>query len=302
MQASVKQDREKWIGGSDIPAIMGISPFISRYDLLLLKAGIKESTFEGNEYTEYGNVMEPKIRDYINEQYGVYFEEGKHEDEENGFRCHTDGEYNEEVLEIKTTSQIHKDIDDYKIYLVQLLFYMMNTKKPYGMLAIYERPENFDEEFDKNRLQVYNFSISQYQELCEEIMDSVEQFKKDLEKIKENPLLSEDDLIPMPIKELSEKVIEIENQLASIKQLEKQQKELKTKLYTAMEEYGVKNWKTPNGTLITRVLNTPDKVEMAFNEEKFKEEQPVVYASYCEEKIKKGRSGYVKITLGKEDE
>ena len=302
MQASVKQDREKWIGGSDIPAIMGISPFISRYDLLLLKAGIKESTFEGNEYTEYGNVMEPKIRNYINEQYGVCFEEGKHEDEENGFRCHTDGEYNEEILEIKTTSQIHKDIDDYKIYLVQLLFYMMNTKKPYGMLAIYERPENFDEEFDKNRLQVYKFSISQYQELCEEIMDSVEQFKKDLEKIKENPLLSEDDLIPMPIKELSEKVIEIENQLASIKQLEKQQKELKTKLYTAMEEYGVKNWKTPNGTLITRVLNTPDKVEMTFNEDKFKEEQPVVYASYCEEKIKKGRSGYVKITLGKEDE
>lgn len=302
MQASVKQDREKWIGGSDIPAIMGISPFISRYDLLLLKAGIKESTFEGNEYTEYGNVMEPKIRNYINEQYGVCFEEGKHEDEENGFRCHTDGEYNEEVLEIKTTSQIHKDIDDYKIYLVQLLFYMMNTKKPYGMLAIYERPENFDEEFDKNRLQVYNFSISQYQELCEEIMDSVEQFKKDLEKIKENPLLSEDDLIPMPIKELSEKVIEIESQLASIKQLEKQQKELKTKLYTVMEEYGVKNWKTPNGTLITRVLNTPDKVEMTFNEDKFKEEQPVVYASYCEEKIKKGRSGYVKITLGKKDE
>ena len=32
MQVSVKQDRQKWIGGSDIPIIMGISPFTSRFD------------------------------------------------------------------------------------------------------------------------------------------------------------------------------------------------------------------------------------------------------------------------------
>ena len=37
MQTSVKQDRQKYIGGSDIPAIMGISPFTTRYDLLLYK-------------------------------------------------------------------------------------------------------------------------------------------------------------------------------------------------------------------------------------------------------------------------
>ena len=42
---------------------------------------------------------------------------------------------------------------------------------------------------------------------------------------------------------------------------------------------------------------TEDKVEMVFNEDKFKDEQPVVYASYCEEKVKKGRSGSIRITL-----
>ena len=56
-------DRFKWIGGSDIPAIMGISPFTTRFDLLLFKAELKENDFKGNEYTRYGQVMEPKIRD-----------------------------------------------------------------------------------------------------------------------------------------------------------------------------------------------------------------------------------------------
>ena len=66
MQESVKQDREKFIGGSDIPIIMELSPFKSRFDLLLEKAGYKKNDFDGNVFTEYGNKMESKIRDHIN--------------------------------------------------------------------------------------------------------------------------------------------------------------------------------------------------------------------------------------------
>ena len=305
MQKSVKEDRQKWIGGSDIPVIMGISPFQTRYDLLLYKAGIKENEFEGNEYTEYGNIMEEKIRNYINNQYGVsgvHYEEGKHEYEDMGIRIHTDGEDTNEILEIKTTSQIHDDIDDYKIYLVQILFYMICEKKQYGMLAVYHRTDDFNEEFDKERLQIFNFSISQYEDLCNEIMEAVDQFMLDIEKLKENPLLSEEDLLPTPIVELSNQIVKLEEQLMGFKEIEKQQKELKTKLYEQMESYGIKNWRTPNGTLITKVAETPDKMEMQFNEDKFKEEQPIVYASYCEEKIKKGRAGGIRITLAKKSE
>ena len=101
MQDSVKQDRDKYIGGSDIPIIMRLSPYKSRYDLLLEKAGYKEDTFEGNIYTEYGNTMEPKIREYINSEIlklkNAPFMEGKHVreargDEIIGVRIHTDGE------------------------------------------------------------------------------------------------------------------------------------------------------------------------------------------------------------------
>lgn len=297
MQVTVKEDRQKWIGGSDIPIIMGISKFTTRYDLLLLKAEIKENTFDGNEYTEYGNVMESKIRDYINDMFNLNFIEGKHEDYESGFRCHTDGEIEDTILEIKTTSQTKECLDDYKVYLVQLLFYMMCTNKQKGMLAVYDRPEDFNEEFDEDRLQIYEFDISKYKDLCNEIMDEVYRFKTDLEKIKENPLLSEEDLLPTPIQEISKQLDVVEHQLVLYKELEKQEKELKVKLYEEMNKYGVKSWNTPNGNKITRVDATPDKTEMIFNEEKFKEEQAIVYASYCEEKIKKGKSGYVKITL-----
>lgn len=54
-------DRNKYIGGSDIPIIMGISKFKKRFDLLLEKAELKENDFTGNAYTEYGNVMEEKL-------------------------------------------------------------------------------------------------------------------------------------------------------------------------------------------------------------------------------------------------
>lgn len=300
MQSTVSQDRDKWIGGSDIPAIMGISPFITRWDLLLYKAGIKESTFEGNEYTEYGNIMEPIIRDYINYMYNTNFIEGKHENENTGFRCHTDGETDDTILEIKTTSQIHQCLDDYKIYLVQLLFYMLCTDKKKGMLVVYHRPDNFDTTFDEDRLQKYELNISDYEGLCNDIMNAVDRFMLDLEKLKENPLLSEEDLLPASVQELSKEIIKIENQLASYKKLEQQQKELKEQLYNAMMVSNIKKWETPNGTKITLVEATEDKMEMVFNEDKFKEEQTPIYASYCEEKLKKGRSGYIKVTLGKE--
>ena len=161
MQKSVKEDREKYIGGSDIPVIMGISPFKTRYELLLEKAGLKEDDFEGNQFTEYGNMMEEKIISYINEKYDTAFVEGKHI--EGDIRCHTDGENKDYILEIKTTSEIHENVDDYRTYLVQLLFYMYHAKRHLGMLAVYERPEDFNEEFEKERLHIYSVKIEDYE-------------------------------------------------------------------------------------------------------------------------------------------
>lgn len=298
----VKTDRAKYIGGSDIPIIMGISPFKTRFDLLLEKAELKDDDFEGNEYTEYGNIMESKIRDYINESLGKDFKEGKHI--EGDIRIHTDGENYNSILEIKTTSQVHNDVNDYKVYLVQLLFYMYHTKKDTGILAVYDRPEDFNQVFDNSRLQVFMIDIGNYKELIEEINKAVEQFKQDLVKVKENPLITEEELLPVDVKEIAEKVIALENRLAEYKEIEKESKEVKESLKQAMERNGLKKWTTLNNTQITLIADTQDKEEKVklFNEDKFKQENEDLYNKYVEEqtKITKGKKGSIRITLPKE--
>ena len=297
MQKSVKENRENYLGGSDIPIIMGISPFKTRYELLLEKAGLKEIEEVDNEYTRYGNVMEPKIREYINEKYNLGFEEYK---KVNGdIRVHLDGFNNNSVLEIKTTSHIHEKVDDYKIYLVQLLFYMQEVKADFGRLAIYERSNDFDEEFDEKKLIQYTIAYYDYKELLEQINQSVNQFRIDLQKLKENPFLTEEELVPVDLTSISNKIIAFEERLQEYKKIEQEQKELKEKLKEMMKEKNVKKWETPNGVKITLVEDGEDKIVRKFNEKLFKDNNLDLWEEYSEEVVQKGKSGYVKITIPK---
>ena len=191
----VRTDRNKFIGGSDIPIIMNISPFKKRFDLLLEKADLLENEFEGNIYTDYGNILEPKIREYINKLKDTNYIEYKKID--GNIRCHLDGFNEVSVLEIKTTSQIRKKVSSYKKYLVQLLFYMQQTNVEKGLLAVYERPKDFSEEFHEERLQLFDIDINDYDELLKDINNAVKKFIEDLEKIKENPFIEEWELEEM---------------------------------------------------------------------------------------------------------
>ena len=304
MQDSVKQDRDKYIGGSDIAVIMNLSPFKSRFDLLLEKSGYKEDTFEGNVYTEYGNKIEPKIRDWINLTHDRDFKEGKHireaEDGEIiGVRIHTDGEDEISILEIKSTSQIYENVDEYKIYLVQLLYYLVNEGKKYGLLAVYERPEDLSEEFDPDRLQLFDITIDNYTKLCSEIGEACEKFIEDLQKVKDNPFITEEELLPTEITDITARIVAFESQLDYLKSIEKKVKEDKARLKDAMQSCGVKSWTTPNGYKITLVPDGEDSTKKVFNESKLKEADPDTYNKYLEDTIVKGRSGYVKITAPK---
>ena len=315
MQESVKQDRDKFIGGSDIPIIMEISPFKSRFDLLLEKAGYKKDTFEGNVFTEYGNTMEGKIREYINKTKGSQFTEGKHivdvpvewNEHPNGMkiRAHTDGECGNIILEIKTTSHLYDSIDDYELYIVQLLFYMMVTGCQFGLLAVYERPEDMDETFDEKRLQIHIINIEDYADLVENIIRDISRFLDDLQKVKSNPFITEEELLPADISEISKRIIAFEQQISRMKELEKKIKSEKDRLKTAMETAGVHKWETPNGYKITLVADKDDTTatETTFNAERFMADHPELVDQYMETKtvIKKGKKGYVLITPPKED-
>lgn len=315
MQESVSQDREKFIGGSDIPIIMEVSPFKSRFDLLLEKAGYKKNEFKGNVFTEYGNTMESKIRDHINSKLISTFVEGKHimdvpkdwNEHPNGMRirCHTDGEIDDAILEIKTTAEIYTRIDDYYIYLVQILFYMAMTGKETGLLAVYQRPDDFSEEFDESKLQIWEIHLTDYHDEVENIKNAVSKFLDDLQKVKSNPFITEEELMPADVAEITKRIISFEQQISRMKELEKKIKDDKERLKNAMVNAGVKKWETPNGYKITLIPDSDDKVEEVteFNAERFMDEHPELVDEYMETKkeIKKGKKGYVKITAPKED-
>jgi putative phage-type endonuclease len=303
MDYDVTIDRAQWIGGSDVPCIMGISPFKTRYELLLEKSGLKEPDFKGNAYTVYGTHLEPQIRDYINSTMPEDAQFEPNRTIEGCIRAHTDGFNGRCVLEIKTTSQIHDTVDGYKIYLVQLLLYMRVNKVDSGMLAVYNRPKDFDEEFDKDRLTIYEIDAKEYEDLTNEIFSEIDRFLADLQRLKENPLLTEQDFQPNELIALSEQVLALENQLANYKAIEQRYNDMKQKLFEAMQNHDVKSWQMVNGTRITRVDGTEAKTELVteFDEKRFKAEHPDEYESYSVTKEKKtrGRAGYIKITLPK---
>lgn len=294
---NVTVDRHKYIGGSDIPIIMGLSPFKTRFELLQEKAQIRENDFAGNEYTEYGNVMEDKIRQFINTEYGANFVEDKTTRED--LRYHADGfdVSGRQLLEIKTTSQIYNDVENYRAYLSQLVFGLDIYNVEHGLLVVYERPDDFNTEFEKDRLHLYPINIKEWGGLVDKIKTAVDSFRDDLKKIKADPFLTEEELQPAELVQFTNKIIVLEQELKSMKAIEKQLKEAKQELKSAMEKRGIKKWTTNNGTQITLVVGGEDKTVSVFDEAKFKAENEELYNFYQVGVKKKGRAGYVKITL-----
>lgn len=296
----VTKDRDKYIGGSDIAAILNISKFKTRWQLLKEKAGVEESDFTGNVYTEYGNELEPKIREYVNAELDYHFVEGKVI--EDYLRYHADGvDFNDKsVLEIKTTSDIHDDIWDYKHYLCQLLMGMWMYNYKLGVLAVYHRPDDFNKNFDSDRLQIFTIQYERFEEFWKEIFSEIKRFREDWMRLKENPFLTEEDLQPKELVEIADKVLSLESQLEMFKQIEKEYKEAKASLKAGMERYGIKKWETPNGTKITLIPDGEPTEKWEFDVDAFAKDNDELYRKYCKKVTKKGKAGYVRITAGKE--
>ena len=303
-------DRIKFIGGSEISAIMGISPFKTRWQLLQEKAGIIEPEIVDNAYVDYGSEMEKYIRNYINflDEYknDEFYEDTLTKEEEIiSTRCNVDGRNSNTILEIKTTSIIHETLEEYKNYLVQVLYYAYNYELDNIILAVYERPKDFNTDFDPEQLTIFKAKVSDYAPLVEEIKKAVIEFKNDLKKLKENPNLTESDFMPMELVNYANQIQILENKLKEYKQLEKQQEELKTKLYESMYNLGIKTWTTPNNVKITLVEEIPSSIikEEKFDEETFKKDHLEEYQKYLieVEKKKSGKKGYIRLTIGKEE-
>ena len=63
------EERRKGIGGSDVAAIMGLSPWKTAYQIYQDKRG-EVKDFEGSAVMDWGKRMEPAIRQWYSDQTG----------------------------------------------------------------------------------------------------------------------------------------------------------------------------------------------------------------------------------------
>lgn len=324
MQSTVTEDRNLYIGGSDIPAILGISRFTTRWELLQYKAGIKENTFTGNIYTEYGNTMEPKIRDWVNETWDCHFEETKivmDDSEVLPTRYHADGDDTEEgeLLEIKTTSRIARKFDAvskdipwdeyqfefYKAYYSQLLYGMWAYGYKIGWLQVYARPDDMSEEFDEQNVFGYRIEMDNHKDFLEEILKEVDLFRQDFIYLKEHPDISESELPSRnTLMQKAKGVIKIGGAsvpiswlLANKKEITDTLKSVSQEFLTEMQNHHVKTVEFADlGVKLTYVAKGDDTIEQVFDEKTFKEDNPDMWRKYLVEKTKKGKASSVRVT------
>lgn len=283
---NVTEKRTQYVGGSDVPAILGLSKYKTQYELAREKAGIVQPEFISNPYIQFGNKMEPFIREYINTVNSLKFITETFVDKQNMIRSNVDGIdlENKILLEIKT----HGANPTEKVYEAQMQLYFHQTGCSYGWLAMYHRPSDFDLEFDRENLVIKE--IERDTGYIEKILDAIETFWIRVEYLKEKPDMTESEYysIGNDVDKLVARVERFELEMLEFekktKVLKEQQKEYRELLYQKMEENDIKKIDTGD-IVITRVLPT---VRKSIDSTKLKKEQPDIYDQYLKESTVKG--------------
>ena len=306
---NVTENRNKYLGGSDLPALFNVSPFKDCFTLAREKAGVIPAAFKGNEYTRYGQLLEPQIRDYINSIYELKFKENTNINEDLRLRSNCDGLDKDAglLLEIKTNAGDKTTYEDVYDYVLQMQMYMFQFDVEKGYLVQYKRPDNFwsglnyetqntddffNQEFDPQRISV--MEVQRDNNLIAEILKKADRFWDQVQMLKENPNMSEQEFYfgdsLTEYNDTINKLSLLEKELARLDEMEKEAKKQREILYGLMDKVGVKSIVTDN-LLITKVNPTTSKT---IDSKKLKEELPEIAEKYSKISNKKG---YVKITI-----
>lgn len=93
---------------------------------------------------------------------------------------------------------------------------------------------------------------------------------------------------------------ELENKIKELRMFEEQFDELKNKLKDIMLEKNADYFITPHGLKFTLIKSTPrTTIDLVFNVDKFKNEQPDMYNKYVErvEKTSAAKKPYIRMTI-----
>lgn len=309
---NVTIDRHKYVGGSDLPSILGLNIKYGTtvFEFAKQKAGIIPNPFKGNQFTKYGQVMEPIIRDYINSKYQCNYIEDTIIDTKRGYRGNTDGIDRDTEIPILEVKTFGTELD-VEYYTAQCQFYMETFNQPACRLVGYKRPDDFytgvdydlehddsyfNYEFDPNNLEEH--IIYRDKTLWDKIEQRIIAFKNAVGYLKENAddfnendfnkVFYGNDLII-----LTNKVSNLENELLSMKAKDSEYKKAKEELYNLFEEKGIISFDT--GIMkITKVAPTSYET-VSIDTKKLKEEQPKIYDDYKVIKTT-NKKGYILIT------
>lgn len=313
MNNNVEINRDKYIGGSDYPIIIGISKYKKVNELAGEKAGVILNTFEGNIYTKFGKFAEPIIRNWLNKTYNTQFKEDTFMEEladSLSLRGNVDG-YDKQlnlILEIKTTSDFEKNQN---VYEAQVRFYQKLVKNSKGFIIALERTNKMLELFKNNELEELkqiildklNNNDFDYLELSKVLTKE----KKEIENscieftnlVNEIALLGTIEINQLP-QEYTEYAIDISREFLEFKRIEEQLKQKREQLFELMQEYNVKRISNDYAT-ITRVDPKQDKdyTNYIVNSE-IPPHQLIDLINkkivIVEKKTRKGAKGFVKIT------
>lgn len=312
---NVTIDRHKYVGGSDLPNILGYNAKKygeSIFEFAKEKAGIVPKKFKGNEFTKYGQKMEPVIRDYINAKYGVNYLEDTIIDKEKGYRGNTDGlDPNSKfpILEVKTFGT---DLDvDY--YLPQCQFYMETFNQPRCLLVGYKRPDDFYKgvdyelensddyfnfDFDENN--IVEYEIERDRAAWIKIEERIIAFKHCVDALKKDQDMSENEFNKLfygdELITTANEISKLEIGMQTYKNIKNEYDKSKEKLYKLFEEKNILSFTTDN-IKITKVEPSSTTKEVV-DEKKLKTENKEIYDKYKTTKTT-SRKGYVLITLRK---
>jgi hypothetical protein len=118
------------------------------------------------------------------------------------------------------------------------------------------------------------------------------------------------ELLPEEVKQevvaITTAIEALEVQLKEYVVLQKKYDDFRAQLYEAMTKYNLIKFTSEGGIQFTIVSGSDDKTEikLEFDIDKFKHDEPVLYKQYLaqKEKITKGRAGYLRITIPKEND
>ena len=316
MNPNVTIDRHKYIGGSDLPSILGLNAKYGKnvFDFAKEKAGIIPNTFTGNQFTKYGQVMEPLIRDFINAVHEANYVEDTIIDEEKHYRGNTDGIDREAaipIIEIKTFG----DTLDVDYYEPQCQFYMHTFNVDTVLLVGYKRPNNFytgvdynlenddsffNFEFDENR--IVQHVIKRNEELWNKIENRIKAFQEAVTLLKQGRIMTEAEFnstfYGLDLIAKSTELVRLENKLVDFKKIEADYKKMKEDLYKLFDERGILSFDT-GVVKITKIAPTSYET-VSIDSARLEEELPDIYEKY---KVKKttNKKGYILITQKKEE-